>query len=162
MQTTIFEWENFLNVGSKSIDDDHKKILELFKVFSSLDANNKFGTILALQKLKRFTIEHFDREEKIMVEVSYPDLKNHKNLHKLFVDKLTEWETRCQHSWRAWHTTTISIVGMEWLLTHIIDEDQRIGSWIKTKRLPPKRIRKPLTEIIKILDKRPMRLTSHR
>ena len=86
--TIRFEWDEFYSVGNSDIDNQHKFVFnsanslpeDLFKK----DINRIIMTFF------KHTRKHFAAEEKMMVEIEYPKISEHRELHNELVTKLNK------------------------------------------------------------------------
>lgn len=88
------EWNETLDVKVKAMNDEHKELIRLMNELHDKNEAKASKDVLtnALGKLKRYTIKHFDDEEKFLESVNFPELKTHKNIHKMLLDKLAKYE----------------------------------------------------------------------
>jgi hemerythrin len=78
-----FLWHDFLEIGVKFIDDDHKKLLKLMQeIKQAIEQNNYDKCVVLLASLLKESREHFAREEAFLEEVNYPGLEKHKDYHR--------------------------------------------------------------------------------
>ncbi|MEA2091766.1 MAG: hemerythrin domain-containing protein, partial [Campylobacterota bacterium] len=79
----MIEWNNGLNIGIKSLDDDHKKLLEimneLLDAISDDKTANEIGDIFT--NLEQFSIRHCRHEETLLKECNYEKFDEHVNHH---------------------------------------------------------------------------------
>lgn len=130
----IIKWRDSYNIGIKMVDEQHQKLVEilneLYIAMSAHQTKEKLANILS--ELKKYTIFHFGAEERLLQKHFYPDLANHKKMHKSFVDKLEEYKTRLLVG-----DTNLSIeLGRylkDWLLTHIQGTDKMYVHHLRTK-----------------------------
>jgi hemerythrin-like metal-binding protein len=78
------KWQNNYNLGHEKIDGQHKTIIAIINnVFSLVKDNSLKDDIWnALNDLKKYTIDHFNFEEEILMRIEYPEIKTHKLLHQ--------------------------------------------------------------------------------
>ncbi len=87
------EWKDEYSVGVKSIDDDHKKLLNLINNFQTA-VRYRTGKAFekeSLDEVIAYTKYHFDREEKMMQEAGYPDIEAHKEIHRAMIAKTDDF-----------------------------------------------------------------------
>lgn len=85
----LFRWSNEYDTGVRVIDGDHH---DLFDAVNQLHAatNGAAGTVDAVRGevlgfLGRYVREHFEREERLLVEYGYPKLAEHQREHARFL-----------------------------------------------------------------------------
>ncbi|MCW8916820.1 MAG: bacteriohemerythrin [Magnetovibrio sp.] len=84
------QWDTSLSVGVDSIDDDHKKLLNIINAFGSDDEKSREELTVLIDELLDYTRYHFEREEEMMAENGYYQLEEHKQEHGQFIKKLME------------------------------------------------------------------------
>jgi len=87
------EWNPEYSVHITSIDEQHK---HLFQIFQQLEEIQEAGFDLSkvleiLQELTHFATEHFETEERLMRESSYPNYLTHANVHLEFKEKILQF-----------------------------------------------------------------------
>lgn len=95
----IFKWKDRFNTGIEEIDKQHKRLFEigseLYDLASAEDDMDNYDNIVALIKeLKDYTIYHFNYEEECMEKAGYSEIREHKEEHQRFIDKLNETEAK--------------------------------------------------------------------
>jgi len=131
-------WSGELITGNDKIDEQHKKIITVANVFIEACLKKECNQLLSemLSFLIDYTVEHFDYEEKLMIEYNFSEYENHKNFHeefKITVNKLkTDFDSKSE-SYEL--SKNLSDIIVKWLIKHIKHEDLKIAKHIrKTKR----------------------------
>jgi hemerythrin-like metal-binding protein len=127
-------WKDEYSVGVKSLDDDHRKLLNLINHLQTA-VHYQTGEIFekeALDEVVAYTKYHFEREEKILEEANYPDLEAHKALHIKMIAKvdefLLEYEKRGHEA-----LEDVAQYLKDWLVNHINGTDQEYSSLLQQK-----------------------------
>ena len=80
----FFPWTDDLVCGVRVIDMDHRELVgminTLYRVIHEGDTTSTIGEVI--ERLIAYINEHFHREEQIMETYRYPDLKNHRKVHR--------------------------------------------------------------------------------
>lgn len=81
------EWKPEYSVGVRLLDYDHQELFEVVNEFNMAiergDLNiDELAAII--DRLSRYVLEHFQREEHIMHEYGFPDITNHRKAHHDF------------------------------------------------------------------------------
>lgn len=85
----MFIWEEKYETGHEGIDSQHKA---LFDTANKIAACNDIETIQNyVASLHRYVQEHFDDEEKLMVQSNYPGIHKHHNLHNDLIKALLKY-----------------------------------------------------------------------
>jgi len=84
------EWVPALSVGIPEIDAQHQKLIALINALEEarkgMQSRERLGA--ALHALGDYTKEHFALEEKLLTENSYPETREHKAEHALFIERI--------------------------------------------------------------------------
>lgn len=90
----MLSWKDSYTCGIDSIDNQHKKLLEIgsrvYKLLKNDEKLDKYDDIMeVVHELKDYTIYHFNFEERLMEKYGYENLEEHKKQHSSFVEKLS-------------------------------------------------------------------------
>ena len=127
-------WKDEYSVGVKSLDDDHRKLLNLINNLQTA-VHYQTGEVFekeALEEVVAYTKYHFEREEKMLQDAGYADLEAHKETHKKMILKvesfLQEYETKG-------HLVLEEMASYlrNWLVKHINGTDQEYSSLLQEK-----------------------------
>ncbi|MCK5689065.1 hemerythrin family protein [Myxococcota bacterium] len=128
------KWDSRLETGHALIDEQHR---DFFKhVNHIIEATEAGRGLLEIEKLMDFldsyVIWHFEAEEKIMKDVSYPEIENHKNAHRDFRDSVAKLRLVARRKGINEHlvlTTNQTII--RWIAEHIESSDQALAAYIE-------------------------------
>ena len=136
----IFSWDDSLSVKIKIIDDQHKVLLDMInnyynEIHQILEGNgikslNELRIDL-ISKMKKYSMEHFQTEEELFEKYHYPAFEEHKKEHDAFIDKVLHLEKRLEEK-KIILTTDITDFLKDWVITHIMDEDQKYGEFLRS------------------------------
>lgn len=125
------EWKNEYSVGIDSIDQQHKRLINLINQLSTAvdySTGEEFERE-ALAALVDYTKTHFGYEEKLMEENGYPDFENHRAQHKKMIAEvdvvLNEYEQ--DHDKAMSHAIDYL---KNWLIKHINGTDKQYSSFL--------------------------------
>lgn len=128
------EWKDEYSVGIDSIDQQHKKLLNLINQLQTAvdySTGEEFERE-ALDELVEYTKTHFSYEEGLMKDNDYPDFEPHKAQHdKMFVkvgEVLAEYE-KDQDSAMANAVEYLR----DWLINHINGTDKEYSRYLIDK-----------------------------
>ncbi|MCX7905422.1 MAG: bacteriohemerythrin [Elusimicrobiales bacterium] len=124
----FIEWNDSFSVGIKRFDEQHKKLIGIInKLYDFMGSNNSYDEIVSIiNELKEYTQNHFNEEEIFQKSIKFNDYHNHKKLHKVFIDKVTEFENNLNKS-SIGVSSDIMVFLKKWLLNHINVEDKKYG-----------------------------------
>jgi hemerythrin-like metal-binding protein len=119
-------WEDELSVNIKSIDDQHKKLIDLINQFyeNIRIASNKELIADLISGMKNYTIYHFKAEEKLLKQYNYPDFEIHKQEHENFLNKVNDLEERFREG-KLIISFEITDFLKKWIRNHIQETDSK-------------------------------------
>lgn len=124
------KWGKILSVGVEEIDEDHRKLVDIFNVLNHAVAEDESPDYLRaiLDELINCTVWHFSHEERLMLKYRYPDAAAHSQEHRELIASARELQQEILHG------GTVSerhIVFLErWLTEHILTADQKLGNFL--------------------------------
>lgn len=129
----IAVWNNRFETGITVIDTQHKA---LFEAVNRLADSFKAGTSKQAVKdsmdfLVKYTVEHFQTEEKFMKDMGYPKLTSHMAEHAQLVAKATELQGRLNDGKPV--TMEVSSFLADWLKHHINEVDMGYVEWKRSQ-----------------------------
>lgn len=119
----IAVWNSRFETGIAIIDTQHKA---LFDAVNRLADSFKTGTSKtavkeAMDFLVKYTVEHFQTEEKVMKDMGYPKLTSHMAEHAQLVSKAQELQGKIAEGKPV--TMEVSKFLADWLKHHINEVD---------------------------------------
>jgi hemerythrin-like metal-binding protein len=133
----VCEWNSDYSVGINELDSHHKKLFDILEGLFTLmreGAEDK-PIIKVLDEFLDYTHYHFDEEEKIMSKMGYPDIEQHKRLHRELIQTLKEFQSSAQNGMAIFVATKVANTGMEWLKNHILTVDHKYYDYMKKQGL---------------------------
>ena len=131
------EFTDNLITGNKTIDEQHKELIS--KINGLLEAvegsQGQAAAMRTLNFLNDYVVYHFDAEEKLQEEVSYPGIREHKAKHAEFkkaVEELHEMLEEEEGPSEAFVAAVKKNV-VDWLFQHIKNKDQTLATFIQNK-----------------------------
>ncbi|AFN73859.1 Hemerythrin HHE cation binding region [Melioribacter roseus P3M-2] len=130
----LFRWTDSYSVNIKSIDEQHKKLLDIInelheamKAGKGKEALNKI-----FNELVDYTRTHFSFEEKLMEKYGYSESALHKQTHQNLIKQLNELKENYEKG-----NTNLSINVMnflqDWLIGHIQGSDKKYTAHLNAK-----------------------------
>lgn len=125
-------WVDDFLIDIPDMDQQHQDLFTLANVvLAKIYAHEAQDDIMgAMDILSTASQNHFTTEEKLLSAEVYPDLDEHKSLHKKLMSELNEMSSRLQDG--------EDITGLEfhnfylsWLVSHILNEDRRYAKFIE-------------------------------
>ncbi|MCK5649431.1 MAG: hemerythrin family protein [Gammaproteobacteria bacterium] len=124
-------WDQSLSVQVQEIDDDHRKLVDLFNILNHAvaegDAKNYIEAVL--EELICCTVWHFRHEERLMLKYGYEGLVEHRTEHQELIDSAKALQQKLLRE-----NKTISGENIEfleyWLTGHILGADMQLGTYL--------------------------------
>lgn len=120
-------WDSTMSVGVDVLDDDHKRLLEMFNGLLNTGVTTKDRGDLErlLSGLIDYTNVHFQREEALMERQGCPDLDAHKAAHRYFVDEVRKIVRESDEDNAMMLRIDLILLLKDWLVEHIQSVDKR-------------------------------------
>lgn len=127
---TAITWNDSLSVKINSIDDQHKKLIEMINNFyDNINKHSNNELILNLVNgMKKYTIMHFSMEERYMVQYKYPYYEQHKKEHEQFIAKVGALEEKLKKG-QIIVSFEITSFLKDWLKQHIMKTDKQYSDF---------------------------------
>lgn len=126
----LLHWDDACNIGIERIDFQHRYFLELINWLSGKlgDGQNAVGQARYIEELMRYSLFHFFSEENLMLEIGYPALESHRQLHSQLINQLN----RTASKWEAGEIDHIELLDFlgAWFLRHTSEEDTKIAKFL--------------------------------
>lgn len=135
----IISWDEKYSIGIEMIDAQHQKLFEYLNFYyESLLACQENGVAndvikSMLNSLVDYAKYHFAEEEKVMNSIKGVDFSVHFEEHKDFCSKVASFKAKVFLGENI--TYELFDFMKNWLLTHIMLSDQKIGKAYKEKIL---------------------------
>lgn len=128
------EWQDSYSVGINSIDQQHKKLINLINQLQTAvdySTGEEFERE-ALNELVEYTKTHFTHEEGLMQQYGYPAFEPHKAEHTQMIKQvenvIAEYEKDPDRSM----THALNFL-KDWLINHINGTDKQYSSFLQEK-----------------------------
>jgi hemerythrin len=127
----LLAWNDSYSVGVKTIDQQHSALFgivnELHAAMMKGQARSAVGPLL--DKLVKYTLEHFAYEERMMQAANYPGLATHRAHHADLARQVGEFMTRYKRGDLSLNIELLHFLS-DWLTKHIQHEDKLYGSFL--------------------------------
>jgi len=130
----FLNWDPSLSVKIDSIDNQHKKLIELISEFYKQVNSRSNEEIIShlITGMKEYTLMHFETEERYMELYHYPGFALHKKEHDAFVSKVSDLEKRFQ-SGQVILSFEITDFLKKWIQNHIKGVDMLYSDYFISK-----------------------------
>ena len=124
-------WSHILSVEVDEIDEDHRKLVNIFNILNHAVTEGESPEYLAavLAELINCTVWHFSHEERLMLKYGYQGIEEHKADHQELIKGVKEVQEEILQANEP--VSEEHIVFLErWLTEHILTSDMRLGSYL--------------------------------
>ncbi|GAB7021853.1 bacteriohemerythrin [Salidesulfovibrio brasiliensis] len=130
----LFEWDDSLSVGVREIDGQHKVLIDLINELNDAMRARRSKAIMmdVVKRLADYAVEHFATEERLFDRYGYPETEAHKEIHRKFVAKVSEFAEQL-NSGKASVTMEVMRFLKDWLIGHIKGTDQKYSAFLNEK-----------------------------
>ena len=122
-------WSKILSVGIDEIDEDHRKLIQIFNILNHAVAEGDSPEYLAatLEELINCTVWHFSHEERLMLKHRYAETEEHKAEHRELIQTARELQQGILQAGTTMVDDQVEFLE-RWLTEHILTADGRLGS----------------------------------
>lgn len=120
------QWNETLSVGVKTLDDDHKKLVDMInELVDGITSNRRQEALSQIfDKLIHYTRFHFCREEEYFARTGYSAANHHANEHRELIRQVTDLQTRFKSGGASLLSLEVMKFLTGWLTHHIMVEDK--------------------------------------
>ncbi len=124
-------WGEILSVGVGEIDEDHRKLLQIFNVLNHALQDKASPQYMAatLEELINCTVWHFSHEERLMLKHGYKEIEEHKADHRDLIQSARELQQELLQADKPVADEHVAFLE-RWLTEHILTTDARLGSYL--------------------------------
>jgi hemerythrin len=120
------EWKDTYSVGIASIDQQHKKLIDLINMLQTTvdySTGEEFERE-CLAAVVDYTKTHFGYEEELMEKYGYPEFEAHKAQHQEMIDKVNQLLAEYEQHPESAMKSALSFL-KQWLIRHINGTDKQ-------------------------------------
>jgi len=124
-------WGNILSIGVDEIDEDHRKLIDIFNTLNHALTDNESPAYLAavLEELINCTVWHFSHEERLMLKHGYDKMDEHKEIHQNLIASAKDLQGKILKGDSAIGGDEIEFLE-HWLTGHIFSDDMKLGDYL--------------------------------
>lgn len=129
-------WSESFSVGVIEIDYQHQRIIRLVNKLIEMEGATVDSETISdtLTKMTQYSKDHFEIEEKYMLEYGYPNYSEHKEHHKEFRKKTVAFCIDVM-SYKTAIPIEVLTYLKEWWTNHILNTDMEYKSFFNKKGL---------------------------
>lgn len=124
-------WDSSLSVHVKEIDEDHRRLVDLFNILGHAvaqgDPRNYIEAVL--EELISLTVWHFRHEERLMLRHGYEGLAEHKSEHEQLIESVRALQQKFLQGSGPLSSEDVEFLE-HWLTEHIYVADMQMGSYL--------------------------------
>lgn len=124
-------WDDTLSVEIDEIDEDHRRLVDLFNVLNQAIADGDRDDIIEaiLDELIALTAWHFKHEERLMIKYRFDGYTAHKDEHADLVSSALELQEKFVTQGKKLLQEDIDYLEV-WLTRHIFTTDMQLGTYL--------------------------------
>jgi hemerythrin-like metal-binding protein len=128
----LFIWKPSYELGIPEIDLDHRLLVGVINdLYEAMKQGQGFELInQTIDRLIEYVGKHFDYEETIMREASYPGLFSHEKEHQRFRALVLELDMRRRAGNGPSSSELLNYLS-DWLREHVTSTDKDLGRYLK-------------------------------
>ena len=131
------KWDKRLETGISKIDDQHREIFKRIDdlELAILNCKEKAELVRVIEFLEWYVVEHFDAEEKIMMDLHYPEFSKHYEAHKQFRSMCKELARECMNKGVDQYLALETEKELrKWWENHILRSDMSFVPYVKKEK----------------------------
>lgn len=123
------KWIKKYSVNNAKIDDQHKKLFQLAAKVEAISEKSVSRNDIKdlLSEFFNYMKDHFSDEEKYMQLIDYPDLEEHRKIHKVIIQDMIKAIKNIKSTNDL--KEKLYTITKQWLLEHILCEDMKVKQW---------------------------------
>ncbi|PLY16884.1 MAG: hemerythrin [Sedimenticola sp.] len=124
-------WDNTLSVQVDEIDEDHRRLVDLFNILNHSVADGDAPDYIeaVMEELISCTVWHFRHEERLMLKYGYDGFLEHKTEHQELIESAKELQIKTLQEGKSLSSDDIKFLE-HWLTGHILSADMQLGTFL--------------------------------
>lgn len=130
----LIEWKDKYKIDIKILDEQHQQLIEIINSLYSSVNEGKGSLALGgiLNDLISYATNHFITEEKLLDDFNYPGFEFHKEEHRYFIQKVTDFKEAFDVGKQGLSVEVLNFL-KEWLSSHIVKSDKKFAPFLHEK-----------------------------
>jgi len=126
----VFDWKPSYSVNVERCDADHKKLFALICNLRAAMHSGKGAQVVdaIVEELEQYSVYHFNGEEALLEETSFPGLEAHRLEHDRFVETLAKFR---RDGIEGKSVEVLNFMN-RWLVHHIKHTDQQYSAHLNS------------------------------
>ena len=138
---SLIEWQDSFSVGVAAVDSDHKVLIsllnQLYEAREGGQSQDVVGSVMNV--LIEYTMSHFQREERLMELGGYPEIEEHREMHRRLTAQVQTFRAQYEQGRQAAVGELFEFL-KNWLIGHILMVDTRYRPWVEKVQLTPEEL----------------------
>ncbi len=128
MRASYITWKDYYSVGEPSLDSQHRQVIDFINdLYVSMQRGVDRQSIRPLlDQLVQYTVNHFQHEEKLLLEHQYPEFAQHKAWH----DKMRQRTIALRDNAGLMTGRDLLVFLREWWCNRIQEQDKRYATYM--------------------------------
>lgn len=130
------QWTEDLTVGVATIDEQHRALIDEFNRLLEACHRHEGREMVPvlIDFLDKYVKEHFADEERCMERAQYPQIDEHKRLHREFIGKIDGLHQQLDESGSSMSLIIqLNETLLRWFINHIKRVDKQLGAFLQTR-----------------------------
>lgn len=126
-------WNDSYKIGVPRIDNEHKQLCDqIDTLFSACSQGKGRNEVLpTLDFLLNYTVVHFQHEEELQRNSSYPKYKEHKAIHDAFIKQVKSMKDEVENQGANIASVfKVNTMISQWLINHIQAVDKELAQYV--------------------------------
>jgi len=128
------KWSESYSIGIKTIDDQHKELLNIVNDLFSHSSGNEMEELLyfkeVIHQAVQYVKDHFQSEEKLLLKTKYPGYAEHKKAHDTFTLTVVT-SAKDYQSGKRLVLEKFAYFLRDWILSHIAVMDTDYAAYLR-------------------------------
>lgn len=123
---SFLEWDPKYSVNVPQLDKEHQTLLVMVNELHSAMKIGKGKEITEklINQCVNYAQQHFQNEEKFMLQCKYADFDEHKKQHQLFVERVTELKKELTKNNFVLSSSMLQFL-KSWFINHVVMVDKK-------------------------------------
>lgn len=135
LRMSFMIWTEEMSVGVESLDEDHKRLIELLNRLHENVEAGKTGKALekVIEQMVKYTQYHFTREEALFNQAGFPQAAEHHHEHEMLMRRALSLQARFENGQSRELSLEAMDVLQRWLSSHILGSDREYIPYLRAK-----------------------------
>ena len=127
----VIAWKAIYETNIIALDNEHRELIteinRLYEALRDKRGEEVLGDVLCM--LEKYTVDHFEHEERLMAEYGYSGLEEHKKIHRYLIHSVGELKEKASSGTEDLARQLLKFLRY-WLLEHIVEVDKQYGDYL--------------------------------